>query len=865
MRELVDRGYSRKGTGKWQDRRDRSAEAFLRRQAPPGPEIDGSEAAHARGDARTHYPAREKISPRVEDNIKIISPALRRRIDRYAFRFRYKITGLLERLAGIFSFARIASADRVNRRLTRNLVIGQGFLIARPSDYCLVDNLDALYFSSLVLLGRSTRLSAAKSNDTEDTQLEQALAQVQPFAFELFSCFAVYDEKLMRSLAVLKIKYQHDTRVALADLARVVWSVYGMFLTTCNSNEEIIVVLAEVAVELHRRHNGDEKSQKIVAAAAEMFRAAYANLFEFKHQLFPALLKMIGVFFPENQFEHKGNIKQIYAFTGITEQDRLTTKGYTIRTVDDLDVRADEESEEAVQADAAQSVESFKQRFRKILNTLHYLFPESEIKDLDEWPILLPYFDMKVFKQELSFPDQITRVPRFDPVGQIMILHRILDSMLTSLDSYALDEILGGGSRIEKKLPGIIKEWQNVYHRLFETYLAELDESVRILKSETLDDERARYAGQSMKEKLIGIRAAAIRYYGRSTRVLERAKKRQIPRLYPLVARLHKLIAVVAERVKKEASGAQDPAAISLFRVFLSKSIVDFEANRHKTVIARIQTYIETSHRCSVAKIPILAQIEFVQIFGETLALYNYLLGEKESIYQSVIERVGFASAEEESQWESLRKTLSFASQSAKSTREAIRDPATGLLSVAYWRDTFPEAFLELKKKLLPITCLYIAIDNVHRIGAARARRQLGRRTLKMASAAVLENLGRPWESKGYYEAVQIGESDILIILTLFYESGVMLAETLRRHQEEQVRKLLASAKSTSKSQSETESPQAIGTLSIGVAQIEHCQSVEEGLGVVTSALEKAGRKGNTVVVWQNGSAMTMREWLMQA
>ncbi len=831
LQEIVDRGYGKVGSGGWQDRRDRSVEAVLRRKAPPGPESEESKSAHERGNHRTQYPTQEQIGPRVEDSIKIISPALRRRIDRYAFRGRYKITGLIERLAGIFSFARIASADRVSHRLIRSLVIGKGFLIVRPTDYCLVDNLDALYFSSRVLLGRSKQLSATKSDNKDGSRVEEALAQVQPFAFQLFSCFAVYDEKLMRSLAVLKIKYQYSARVAVADLARVVWSVYGLFLTACNTNEKVISVLGEVAVELHRRYNGNEKHQKIVATAAEMFRAAYANLVEFKHQLFPALLKMIGVFFPENQLERKGNIKQLHAFTGITEQDRLTTKGYTIRTVDDLSVRANEESEggKADRADVAQIADSYKQRFGKILNILHYLFPESGIKNLDEWPIMLPYFDMKVFKQELSFPHQITRVSRFDPVGQVMILHRILDSMLTSLDGYTLDEIVGEGSRIERKLTGIIKAWQNVYQRLFETYLKELDEFVRVLKSETLDDERARSVGHNMKEKLVAIRSAAVRYYGRSTRVLESTKKRNIPMLYQLVERLHKLLAVAVERINEEASGAQDLAAVSLFRIFRTKSIVNFEANKHKTVIARIQTYIETCHRCSVAKVPIPAQIEFIQIVGETLALYKFLLGDKESIYHSVIESVGFAGDEEESQWEGLRKTLPVVSHPTRGTKEAIRNPATDLLRVGYWRDTFPEAFLELKEKLLPITCLYIAIDNVHRIGAARVRRQLGRRTLKMVSAAVLENLGRPWESRGYYEAVQIGESDILIILTLYYESGVMLAETLRLRQEEQVRKLLASAKSASQSQSGAKNRQTIGTLSIGVAQIERCRSVEEG------------------------------------
>ena len=99
------------------------------------------------------------------------------------------------------------------------------------------------------------------------------------------------------------------------------------------------------------------------------------------------------------------------------------------------------------------------------------VFPGSNIEGLADWPHLLSHFDLRVFNRDITFPNGIRHVSRFDPMGQIMILHRIIDNMLSSIDAFGVDEVLKKDGEFKGNLSDLIVEWQRIYASLFDPYL----------------------------------------------------------------------------------------------------------------------------------------------------------------------------------------------------------------------------------------------------------------------------------------------------------------------------------------------------------------------------------------------------------
>ena len=144
---------------------------------------------------------------------------------------------------------------------------------------------------------------------------------------------------------------------------------------------------------------------------------------------------MMGVFFAEGSLTNRANYKKVCGFLEIAERDRLSPEKHEIRSIDQLleQIGDKENSQPSEDEDAGREIElappGFEPKFKRISTILHYLFPDSGIRNLADWPVILPYFDLEVFRQNLPFPEQVASMSRFDPMGQIMVLHRIVDNL----------------------------------------------------------------------------------------------------------------------------------------------------------------------------------------------------------------------------------------------------------------------------------------------------------------------------------------------------------------------------------------------------------------------------------------------------
>ena len=871
--EKVYKGLRDKGYGEEEARRrSRLALARMKAQkdlgdrrrgasrAAPSPRIPGEalpprEAKAAAGARETDAAARRAV-----DWLPIVTPRLRRRINRWAFRNGYLITRLPEVVQDFLAMFDRSRDDYVNRALIQLLAGRRGSREANPYEFSFIDSLDALRDSARRLLGgppvpaapRTAAPTAAFSEKLKrrEAEVKRSLRAREPFALDFFGAFTGSHDMLRRSLEYAGISLKAGTRLAVADLARIVRDGCRLVVATDSIEREKLDSLFDAVREANLGCDRDSGAPKELLEAERLFRAAFQNLRRYGHELYPALLKMIACFYEESDASPE-KTGRILEFLGLRAEEILTWEGWQRRARAEQEKALREQQERELARLEQEKAEMFSLRFEGTLAMLSALFPESGMERAEQGEYILPHFVNRVFARSPIFPARIAdleRVSASDVMGIVMVLHSVLDDLLSSLDPYVLEKLVGG-ERIAAGIVEVRDGWREASSRLFDPYLAEIREFSREVDGDPRyaklfrESQRARTA----EERINQLRNHAIRNFGH---VISDRERYDGPKLYDLAARLSALLAEAGDLVNQATLSAHDPVRMRVAEDLDSALIVDLSARSlvgsadFRPVTRQVRRYIEARRRKPVEDIPREAQVEYFEILRGLADMYAYILNDPKSFAAQAGHAVAVAAEEERAAWareKSTRGRGSFDSVQAAVREEfpgQFTDALTGLKNKEYFLGELPKMVEKLKARQKPLTLLMIDIDHFKKVNDELGHPK-GDEVLKLTAGMILDSI------REGDVAVRYGGEEMLVVVPADLHTGIILAERFRHVQELAIleRESLRDVRGIG-----VAAGQACGTLSIGVADASEASDLGAAVERADKALYAAKRTRNAVV-----------------
>lgn len=662
LKELLEKGYGEDERKKWRERYRRKIKARLEMQKRKNSKFSRTENEYAynENDNDIYDPEGGAITPAYKsepgDTANKISPSLRRKIDSYAYRNRFKTTKLKERILSFFTVINPGIKDFVNQDLIEILVKGKGFKNDDPSKYCLIDNIDALFYSSGFLLGYYRSFSnSIQKKEIEDNakKIQTHIRNKMPYGIEFLKVFRERDENLIRLLELIKIKYRHNSKIPISKLFRIVKHVYLLYYRVGGIETERLINILNIISEINKAHETKTVHYKQIDQYASMFKTAYNNIRTYKHELFPSFLKIIGEFFTERESSKNENILIIYKALELRPNDIINNK---ILKKDNTEEPEITNRLKYKRKETEKPVKPFSKIYWNTLFTLKNLFYGSGIENIEQWAYIIPYFDLNIFTKDLPFNDNIQIISRFDPMGQIMVIHRILDNMLSSLNHYELDQILGKTGELNEELMKIRTEWRMVNSAIFIPYLNELNNYYKMAGSIEGKAKNSLYS-KKLLEELNQLKNLVIKNYGEI--IVGLKTKVTSIRIFKLAKDLYEVLHDVYSYINIGLINNKDKKAIELLGKFEEKKIINFELNEEKPVIMKIKELIETQLNTQIDKIPMKAQLVFFEIFVSISNMYEYLLNNENSFYRNKENNSIFAGKFEKSVWDKTKEDIS--------------------------------------------------------------------------------------------------------------------------------------------------------------------------------------------------------------
>lgn len=859
-RNLRGRGYgeeeARKKSGAAPERVKTPPEPKERRSEPPAPRPAPARTAPPNGPQAPLPPAEAAIDAqlgkRAIDWLPDVPSWLRRRINRYAYRNGFLITRLAERIDDFWSVFDPSRGDYASRILLRLLAERRGYVDRSPWHLSFIDDLDALRDSARRLLGSVSDdpdfdQAAAKE---EAEAVSRGVRAREPFALEFFGEFLQPQEMLRRSLEYLAARYETGGRARVAELARVVKDGCRLIAVTEAVERDKLELLFDAVRAVNQSLHPGEESAAEIADAESLFRAAWQNLAIYGHELYPALLKMIASFYPEEDMSPEKRAR-VLAFLGLREDQILTWRGWQEKMRAQRERALQEQRARELALLEQEKLEQLSYRFEGIISTLMALFPDSGIERMEQGEYVLPFFANRVFRRRALFKarlEDLERIASADAMGLIMVLHAILDDLLTSLEPYALETVLGRET-LAGELITLRGMWEAVYPRLFEPYLDGIREYAREIEGDPQfvklfrESQRAR----NIEERINRLRNRAVRDFGH---VVTDTDPYEGPNLYELAARLAEMAADVGGVVNQGLLSAEDPVRRKIAADLARGRLVDFIARSqtsspdYRPVTRQIRRWAEARYRESVLDIPQKAQIAFVDVFRGIAELYDYLLNDPKSFAAKMAPGIMIASREDRERWlrergergrngaETLQATLleEFPGQHA--------DALTGLKNKDYFLNELPKQLARLRAQRKPLTFLMIDIDHFKWVNDELGHPR-GDDVLKSTAEVLLDNM------RDGDLAIRYGGEELLVVVPSDLHTGIILAERLRHAQEQSVR-----ARDIMRDVLEIEQShgEPCGTLSIGVADVTSVAEIGKAVERSDRALYQAKKSRNTVV-----------------
>lgn len=770
-----------------------------------------------------------------------VAPRLRRRINRWAFRRGLLITGLAQRWHDAMSLLRPSQPDHANPRLVRALAAPHNLTTQPPDEYSLADTVHALRNSSRRMLGE---LSGSGGE-----AVVQAYRRRDPFGLEFLSRFSREQKRLMTSLERLDAAVLDGIPVQVAELIRPTRELYRLVLTTEQVSRKRIADVLAVGKDVVLAY-GRPVSAAQLDNAAELFMHAIDQLQRFKRELYPVALKAVGAFFDEHD-DSRRKREALYRFAGITGNDILTVKRFTEKQTRLRELRLVEEKKRELEDLELEKEAGFSRRHHGTLSFLSTIFPESGIERLEQNRYLLPYFDTRVFAQSLPFDhhaENIETVAADDPIQPLLVLHRIIDNLLASIDQRSLEKLLLR-ERTADVLGDIKTRWNQIYSALFAPYLRALTAYAKGLveRSDYARDFSDSVLARNLREEINAYRNAIIRNYAAVTEAEYHG-----PRLYPLVEELHDLLAELAQDLNQDLVKREDPIATRIYAELDKRPFVDFDTHasvhsaRLKPVTRQVKRYVEAKYYSSVHAIPKLSQLFLFDVLRGIVDMYHILVNDGHSFLRNRGARVSVAGEHERAAWRKERTERSRDSvellrvRLAESEAGSYVDELTGLKNKNFYLKELPGQFADLKKRQRPFCFLLLDLDHFKWVNDELGH-QMGDEVLRQTAGTLLDGV-----RLGHDVGIRYGGEELLLLIQAPLHNGVLLAERLRHAHQERVATLENWAPIRELAD---ERGEPCATLSIGVVRADRHDTMEAAIEHADRALYKAKEQRNCLVL----------------
>ncbi|HKJ86246.1 MAG TPA: GGDEF domain-containing protein, partial [Spirochaetia bacterium] len=695
-----------------------------------------------RADDRRTQAVRPSDKRRMEDWFPKVPVRLRRQINKWAYQNRLQITGLRERWLDLVSIFKSSTPDLVNPQLLASIAKRKHYLAESPYGYSLATTLDALYTVSRTFLAHSS------GRRESERGVADALRRREPFAYEYLSRFSHFDETLRGSLAYLELAHDKGTSITVPELARVTRETYRLVLATERVSRQKVDHIFSVARDVLLAYGGFDGHGLGLDDAQAIFGIALDNLQRFKTELYPVALRAIGAFYDPAD-ESAAKMDRLFEFADLTPEDILTVKGFYQQEARRKERMLAEQQMLELEAVERTKAAGFANQFGGVLSILEALFPDSGIAEMETHAYLVPYFDERVFVHALTFDHgayNVEAVSRYDPLQPILVLHRIVDNLLSSVDHVRLERILGRAGLAES-IAQIKAEWAAVYATLFSPYLRALNEYARGLNDDDTGQFTRSVAARRLEEEINQLRNRAIHRYGHS---VAHTPPESATRLWSLVERLTLLLETLGEEIHQDIGRRTDPVSKRIYDALGEEPIVDFQeygtpgSLNFKPVVRQLRRYIEAKYRSSLASVPRVAQLFLIDMLRGTAELYRFLTNEETSFVRSAGARVLVAGDDEAEEWKRERNSRAGDMNDRLRIRldehllSEYTDTLTGMKTKNFFLQRLPAAFDKIAKAGKPLAVMMIDIDHFKWVNDELGH-QKGDEVLRDAATTVLD------------------------------------------------------------------------------------------------------------------------------
>ncbi|MGM0674980.1 MAG: diguanylate cyclase [Spirochaetota bacterium] len=851
-RRLRDKGYGEQAARARVERevkRIRDQNRLEERRRDADPDADGSTSARpgtprprrGRADRDSLGEGASRRNRRSQDWYPVVSTELRRRVNRWAFKNKLRSVGVRERWKDFLALFRANVPDHVNPRLLRYLAQPSSTKSGNPYEYSLRETLEALRSATGTFLARPGREETARA-------VSDALRRRDPLAAAYLETFFEISRETRMALRYLELNLQKGRRYTSADLARIAREVYRVSLRTEQvppaKVSEILALAKDVALAYRAA------STTLLDDAEAVLRIAVDNLQAFRVELYPIVLKGIGTFYlPEDNSQNKRSA--VLDFVGLNSDEVLDPGMFYEAETKRRERELAEKQKRELEWLEIEKSEDFSQRFAGILSVLSVLFPNSDIENLERMPFLLPYFDGHVYSQRLPFShhmQDVKAVAASDPGQPLLVLHRIIDDLASSVEPAALEKVTNRKG-IEERMHDVLERWQTAYAELFDRYVRELT-----TYRKGFDD--AQYAktfqnsamARGLEEEINQLRNLFISEYGHT---VGRDARNRGPRLYDLALELKGVLAEVAEDINQDLLTRSDPLGKSIYEALGREHVVDLETHTARTpelkpATRQVKRYIEAKYGTSSAQLPRLSQMFFFDVLRGLADMYAYMTNDPNSFLRAVGDQVVLPGDAEAEAWQRQRELPGSETEERLQIRLSDQltaeytDGLTGLKNKTFLLKEVPKEFQSLRSQGKEAAFVMIDIDHFKWINDNLGH-QKGDTILQDVSRSLSEN------SRGAYDrAIRYGGEEFVLVVQAPLHSAVLLAERLRHLQEKRV---AASELYEPVRGVQEEKGGVCGTLSIGIVQATEYESPDDAVEAADRALYQAKEARNSVVI----------------
>jgi diguanylate cyclase (GGDEF)-like protein len=721
---------------------------------------------------------------------------IRLKIESYAYSQGFEISGIRQFFSSVFSFL-WPKRDPVSWGFLRSLVLDSAHR-GDPEGYSLLRTVTELQRMSENLLkggGYLRRNSDSSYNVRGD--LTRDLLNWEPAVYRLLTVFEKPPPRLLEALEAVRIRFERQKSVDTFELIDVVKGVYRITVGVQADPEvleERLFGAGELIKGLYKRiYTSEDRIQQVCARIDHRiadFLAAYTRLKYFAAQLYPALLKMMNLFRPQE--EVGGILANIYSFIGLEAKSVLV-----LRRSEEL-ARAggspkpeslppiSEPEQEAVQMPQEQEEPDydFNEEFRGILTILDYAFPGCRAQYLWEGDYsMLLWFHQKIFlhrdyrgpllSRKPDFMDLLWKISRRDPLAPVIVLHELIGQMLESLNPAVLMELMDPlrvrRPRSADAFAEIRRQWRAVRDEPFLRYLKEVDyfEKEMSLRGQEV---QGRFLISSVARKTIEtvnqIRSHVIRDFGHVALNMDRREYFRCRPLYSLVGELYELLGELA--IRRDQLDGGNPIVLQRF------DRKDLVAPQPGPLMNQIHSYIEAlpdSRRILKNR-----RAEYNRVFLEILLglteLLDFLLNDPRSRLREAGAGIHVAASEEQSIRNEIDNDQTPLRIDLKKDFEET-DRLTGLVAKNEYLRFMPSLFRSSRQSGQPLSLMVIDLDHFKAINDTRGH-DFGDEILKLAAEVILSS------GRGEDPAVRFGGDELLVIVKAEVTAALLQAERIR-------------------------------------------------------------------------------------